>query len=248
MLLILPGKRIHLQIFGLCIIILTVCAFCFAVHPLLTEWQGKGWVISYVNTSHKVIALTFDDGPDPEATPMLLDILDKNKANATFFVLGVQGEKHPALVKKIVNNGHELASHGYSHKFKNYGNKDFFIDDIQKNNVLLFSLTGVKPLLFRPPGGYLSSDLVDYANKNGIKIITWTWQADYKDWKARNSDKLAQSIIKNASPGQIVLLHDGGQNREVMIRALTKSLPELARQGYRFVTVSELLALKTAEQ
>lgn len=239
-------RRNHVAIFFLtcCFLVVSFGVYSFALHPNLNEWRQQGVVISSVETDQKVVALTFDDGPNPEATLEVLKLLQQNHARATFFVLGLHAEDHPALIKDIQFHGHEIGSHGYSHNIRQYNNSEFARSDVQRSLEVIASITGIRPHLLRPPGGFLSHDLVKYCKDKELTIITWTWEADYKDWKAANSNLLAKKIVAGVKPGQIILLHDGGENRQVMIQALSRALPELSQLGYRCVTVSELLALK----
>lgn len=244
MLVVCQRNRLKVGLFAFCCITVAACAFNFGLHPHLEEWRQKGLVVSEVKTTKKVVAFTFDDGPNPSATPQILEILNKNHAKATFFVVGVHVERYPKIVQQIAKQGHEIGNHGYSHKIKNYKQIEFAKSDIRHNEELLASIAGKRPVLLRPPGGFLSDALVDYTQKEKIQIVTWTWNMDFKDWKTNNSTYLANGIINNVRPGQIIILHDGGNNRGPMIKALSLALPELTKKGYRCVTVSELLALQ----
>lgn len=231
-------------LFACCFFAIAFEVYNLALHPNLEEWREQGLVVSSVDTKQKVVALTFDDGPNPDATPEVLNLLQKYEARATFFVLGMYAEKYPELIKSIQYQGHEIGSHGYSHNIRQYNNPQFARSDVKRSLMAIASISGIRPRLLRPPGGFLSRDLVSYCRDEKLTIVTWTWNADYKDWKAVNSCLLAKQIITGVEPGQIILLHDGGENREVMINALSLVLPSLSKMGYEFVTVSELMALK----
>ena len=244
MFVVLRRKNVVMFLFTCCFLVGFAGVYNFALHPNLEKWTDQGLVVSSVDTKQKVVALTFDDGPNPEATTEVLKILEQNQARVTFFVLGLHAKEYPALIKDIQYHGHEIGSHGYTHNIRQYNNPQFARSDVQRSLEVIASITGIRPCLLRPPGGFLSRDLVSYCAAEKLTIITWTWKADYKDWKAVNSSSLAKQIITGIEPGQIILLHDGGKNREVMIKALSLALPELSELGYRCVTVSELLALK----
>lgn len=241
---ILRRNHVSIFMFTFCFLVVSVGMYNFALHPDLEEWTQQGLVVSSVNTRQKVVALTFDDGPNPEATTEILSLLEQYQARVTFFVLGMHAEKYPALIKDIQYHGHEIGSHGYSHNIRQYNDSKFARSDVKRSLETITSITGIRPRLLRPPGGFLSRDLVNYCIDEKLTVVTWTWYADYKDWKAINSCFLAKQIITGIEPGQIIVLHDGGENREVMINALSLALPELSERGYQFVTVSELLALK----
>ncbi|MGI6550132.1 MAG: polysaccharide deacetylase family protein [Syntrophomonadales bacterium] len=244
MMVILRRNHVVMFLFSCCFLVASFGVYLFALHPNLKEWQRQGIVVSSVDTNEKAIALTIDDGPNPEATPEVLRVLQENQARATFFVLGVYAKDHPTLVEEIQIHGHEIGSHGYTHNIRQYNNSEFARSDVQRSLEVITSITGTRPRLLRPPGGFLSHDLVNYCKQEKLTIVSWTWNADYKDWKATNADSLADKIVAGVEPGQIILLHDGGENRQVMIRALSLALPKLSELGYRFVTVSELLAMK----
>lgn len=244
MFVVLRRNQVAMFLFTCCFLVITSGVYTLGLHPNLEQWREQGIVVSSVDTKQKVIALTFDDGPDPEATAEVLQVLQQNKARATFFVLGLHAEEYPALVKDIQNRGHEIGSHGYSHNIRQYNNTDFARSDVRRSLDVIVSITGIRPHFLRPPGGFLSRDLVKYCKEEKLLIVTWTPNADYKDWKAVNSSSLAKQIIAGIEPGQIILLHDGGKNRDVMTKALSLALPELSKLGYHFVTVGELLALK----
>jgi len=241
---VLRRNSVAIFLFACCFFAIASVVYNLALHPDLEEWQERGLVVSSVATKQKAVALTFDDGPNPEATTEVLDLLQKYEARATFFVLGIHAEKYPALVKNIQYHGHEIGSHGYTHNVRQYNNPEFARSDVKRSIETIASITGIRPRLLRPPGGFLSRDLVSYCVDEKLTIVTWTWYADYKDWKAVDSCLLAKQIIMGVEPGQIILLHDGGENHEIMVNALSLALPSLSRMGYRFVTVSELLALK----
>lgn len=223
--------------------ILSLSLITIAVHPHLYQWRKEGVVISYVKTDKKAVALTFDDGPQPNITPQLLNILEHHHARATFFVLGIQAEKYPAIVKETHAKGHEIGNHGYSHQISRYRNLHYAIDDIEKTSRIIAEITGHPPMLLRPPGGFLSDDLVNYTRQKHIKIITWSWEQDSKDWGNNSSRQIASHIIKNLRPGQIIILHDGGSRRNEVLEAVDLLLTEMTRQGYKAVTVSELISL-----
>lgn len=243
--LIVNRSRLRLGIVGM--LLFATCTYRIAVHPNLQEWKARGIVVSEVKTAQKIVALTFDDGPHPHATPSILDLLDQYNAKATFFVVGVNAEKYPWLVKEIHKRGNEVGNHGFSHKISSYNDANFAKNDLEKNEELICRLTGQKPHLVRPPGGFLSRALVEYCQSRGLIIVTWTWNMDFKDWKASEPKTLARSIVENVKPGQIILLHDGGENRQVLIQALEQVFPQLANQGYKCVTVSQLMDLTKRE-
>ncbi|MFB8790052.1 MAG: polysaccharide deacetylase family protein [Potamolinea sp.] len=188
------------------------------------------------------IALTFDDGPLPQMTSKVLDVLKKNKIKATFFVVGKQVEQHPNLLIQIVNDGHAVGNHTWSHEYFQYSTSAAQ-SEIDKTSTLVYNLTGVKISLFRPPAGILTNGLVSYANQNNYATVMWS--VDAKDWRyyRHSPQALIDSVLQEAKPGGIILLHDGGGDRSTTIEALPKIITELKKRGYDFVTVPELLAI-----
>ena len=162
MMIILRRDYVSMFIFACCFLVVSFGIYNFALHPNLNEWRQQGIVISSVDTSQKVIALTFDDGPQPDATPQVLKVLRQNQARATFFVLGLHAEENPGLIKGIQNHGHEIGSHGYSHNIKQYNDINFARSDVQRSLEVITLMTGIRPHLLRPPGGFLSRDLVGF--------------------------------------------------------------------------------------
>ncbi|NLV16035.1 MAG: polysaccharide deacetylase family protein [Syntrophomonadaceae bacterium] len=248
MILIVKRRNFMLLTISLGLLLVLAGFYSFALHPDSDKWKKEGIIISQVSTSQKVIAFTFDDGPNPDATLQVLEVLKQHDAKATFFVLGIHAQEYPHLVKSIQLAGHEIGNHGFSHKIKEYNNTSFAESDIKQSEDVITRITGTRPRLLRPPGGFLSRDLIKYCLEEELQVITWTWQADYKDWKSTDSSYLAEQIVTGIQPGQIILLHDGGQNRQIMIKALTQALPELSDLGYSFVTISQLLALQENPQ
>lgn len=203
------------------------------------EEQGVVW---NVKTKQKVIALTFDDGPNPLYTPQILALLKQYQARATFFVTGVQVQKYPELAKRQVQEGHELGNHMYSHPKISRISTDQILQELAQTEQSIIAATGQQPpLLFRPPGGYIDQTVVNAAKHAGYTIVLWSFHQDTQDWKRPGVRKIVKKVVNHAIGGDIVLFHDHGGNRSQTVRALQQVLPTLQKQGYRFVTVSELL-------
>jgi polysaccharide deacetylase family sporulation protein PdaB len=191
--------------------------------------------------SRKWIALTFDDGPSSETTEEILTLLQKYQAKATFFCLGNKIKKYPMLAKSIVAQGHEIANHTYHHPIRQLSKAELD-KEIEMTQRIIVETTGVKPLLFRPPGGIYNDTVVRAAKKQQLKVIMWSWDQDTKDWSnRRRKAAIVKKVIKNASNGDIVLFHD---LKKKTVLSLEEILPELKKQGYQFVTVSQLLEVK----
>jgi chitin deacetylase len=210
-------------------------------NPIKTVAQGASDNRIGQSTVAKPIALTFDDGPWPNTTGQVLDFLKKNNLKATFFVVGRQVQQYPQLAKRIVAEGHAIANHTWSHQYHRY-NSVGAATEIDKTADLVYKLTGVKTNLFRPPGGILNNGLAAYAQQKKYAVVMWS--ADSLDWRHNNPQVLRDRILKEASAGGIVLMHDGGGNRAKTIQALPLVIAELKKRGYKFVTVPELMEMQ----
>ncbi len=209
-------------------------------------YEEAGQILWEIKTEEKIIALTFDDGPHRTYTADVLDVLNKYQAKATFFIVGQNAEKNPELISRMYDEGHELANHTYTHPLKT--NVSNLMKEIDQTNETLYSITGFKPTLFRPVEGQFSDAMIDAIAKEGYKVVMWSWHLDTLDWKSPGVHRIVNTVLKGVKAGNIVLFHDGGGNRAQTVKALEQILPELEKQGYRFVTVSELLEVQMAHK
>lgn len=188
-----------------------------------------------IDPDNKVIALTFDDGPS-KYTNEIIDILKKNNAVATFFVVGNRLSFYEDTLKNMLNTGNEIGNHSYSHKWLNRLSKDEFVLEINNTQNEVKRITGYTPKIFRPTYGGYSDKLKSYTDLTFV-----LWDVDSNDWKVKNADKIYDNITKNAFDGSIVLMHD---NHRYAAESLDKVIKKLKEEGYSFVTVSELLEVK----
>ncbi len=214
-------------------------------HPVPSRFQGTIIKEAKLTQAEKVIALTFDDGPWPQTTKQVLDILKSNNIKGTFFVVGQNLKNYPELGKEIVAQGHVIANHTWHHWYHVF-NQQAAAFEIERTTDLIYQVTGVKTTLFRPPGGMMHNGLVAYAK--GQKYTVVMWSSDSIDYKLPAVPKLVDNVIKDSRPGGIVLMHDGGGNRSRTVQALPEIISNLRKQGYRFVTVPELLEMEDAEK
>lgn len=187
----------------------------------------------------KFIALTFDDGPHHTNTPEILNILRNERAKATFFVVGNRAETYPDLISQINAEGHDIGNHTWNHisLAKNSTVKGY--ESIKKTNDLLTGITGKVCNLVRPPYGATNARVREMLQENGWHQILW--DSDSRDWQNKNPDVILYRVMKSIEPGGIILFHDLHPGAAKMLPTLIKAFKS---EGYRFVTISELINLK----
>jgi cellulose synthase/poly-beta-1,6-N-acetylglucosamine synthase-like glycosyltransferase/peptidoglycan/xylan/chitin deacetylase (PgdA/CDA1 family)/spore germination protein YaaH len=196
---------------------------------------------------HK-IALTFDDGPDPTFTPLILDALREAKVPATFFIIGSNGQMHPELLRQMVNEGHEIGNHTFTHPNISTISPRQFQLELSATQHLLASEVGRYSMLFRPPYAVdAEPETIDQvrpmelAAKQGYVIVGM--QIDPDDWQRPGTDQIVKRVVEGAESGEgnIVLLHDSGGDRTQTIKAIPRIVEELHKRGFEFVSVAQLL-------
>ncbi|MEF2243381.1 MULTISPECIES: polysaccharide deacetylase family protein [unclassified Paenibacillus] len=212
-------------------------------------YEMRGEVMWEVHTDEKLIAFTFDDGPNANTTPLILDVLQQYDAKGTFFVIGNRIEHNENIIKRQITEGHEVANHGYSHKFfdRNYPISTINKEITETKNKI-FELTGSISPWFRPPGGHINDQVVQAAKENGYTVILWSWHQDTKDWRSPGVRFIVKKVLDNARNGDIVLMHDNVYGSNQTVEALKIILPELKARGFKFVTVSELVRHKKSNE
>ncbi len=209
------------------------------------RFQGAIVEAAKLTPEHKVIALTFDDGPWPKSTAQVLDILKQNQIKATFFLIGQNVKNYPTLVKREIAEGHVIGNHTWHHWYQ-FLNPQAAAYEIDHTADLIYQVTGIKTNLFRPPGGIMHNGVADYARNNKYAIVLWS--SDSVDYSRPAVPKLINNVFRNAKPGGIILMHDGGGNRSKTVQALPEIIANFRKQGYSFVTIPELLAMQDKDQ
>ncbi|MFH5186541.1 polysaccharide deacetylase family protein [Paenibacillus sp. TAB 01] len=199
-------------------------------------------VVWNVHTDQKLIALTFDDGPNPVYTPQILDLLKAYDAKATFFVLGKRVQMYPALAIREVNEGHEIANHTFDHHYLKNVSSQKLMDEIRQTQDIIFDITEQTPHVFRPPGGFYNEALLQMTQEDKLTVVMWSWYQDTKDWKRPGVDKIVHTVLSNVHNGDIILFHDLQGDCSQTVEALKRIIPELKNQGYQFLTVTDLIA------
>lgn len=183
----------------------------------------------------KLIAFTFDDGPNYNVTENFLTALEEREARVSFFLLGERAIKQPNLVKLMFNKGHTIGSHTYDHKNLFNLKEEEILYEINKTSEVLEQITGEKPRYLRPPYGNYNSKILELTPMTFI-----LWSIDTNDWRYKNSEKIANYIVENVSDGDIVLLHDLYQTS---VDGVLKAM-DLLKEEYAFVSIDELATLK----
>lgn len=215
---------------------------------LFVSWTYSG-VLMRVDTPAKVVALTYDDGPNPPDTQALLALLAQRDVRATFFLKGRNVEAFPALAATVAA-GHEIANHSYHHNaMAGFGRADMQAE-LERVNTIIEDATGIRPILFRPPYGVQGAGLKRALDALGMRSIGA--DASGNDWQETDARVIADRVLTDVGPGSIVVLHDGHadvedpqaqDSRAPTVAATALVIDGLRAAGYRFVTVSELLAL-----
>jgi peptidoglycan/xylan/chitin deacetylase (PgdA/CDA1 family) len=185
----------------------------------------------------RVVALTFDDGPNPNATPAILDALGARGVKATFFILGRHAERWPDLVRRVAVEGHTVANHGYYHRKLHFKSPGYVRDDLTRGTRAIELACGVHPRLFRAPHGFRSPWVTYIARSLGQRTVGWSlgvWDSDRP-----GTDVIAERTIDGARPGSILLLHDGDGydaqgDRTQTAGAVPLIVDRLLGEGYRF--------------
>lgn len=200
-------------------------------------------IIKKGNEDEKIIALTFDDGPDEVFTPQVLDILKKNDVKATFFLVGENLKQNKEIVKRQFEEGHEIGNHTYTHINVAKSGYDKVYEEITKTQEEIKEITGVEPKLFRPPYRAMSRHMCDIVKNKNMNIILWS-NLDPRDWSNPGVYSIVNTIESKVGNGNIILLHDYNNlrnSKSQTIQALESVIPYLKEQGYKFVTISELI-------
>jgi peptidoglycan/xylan/chitin deacetylase (PgdA/CDA1 family) len=199
-------------------------------------YQLFGGLTEQIETNQKVVALTFDDGPTKNVN-QILPLLDKYNAKATFFLIGDEIEKHPEEAKKIVDAGHQIGNHTYSHNRMVFKTPSYIKEEIQKTDQLIQKAGYKGEVDFRPPNGKKLVGLPYYLNKHNRDTITWNIEPD--SYYTNASDKV-NYVTKNIKPGSIILMHPMYDDTGNELQAIEGVLQALSNGGYTFVTVNKL--------
>ena len=200
---------------------------------------GESIVYKQVDTADMKIALTFDDGPHPFRTEEILNVLDKHGVKATFFIVGSNALNYPDTLRRVVECGHEVANHTFSHKLNSNTSKKDIINELNETSNIIIDICECEVKYFRPPGGCISKNVLEAAEECGYQIVLWN--IDTLDWTNCEEEKITENVYKKIKSGSIILFHDYVSNKSHTVSSLDKIIPKLISEGYSFVTVGELL-------
>jgi len=199
--------------------------------------QANYFVKSINSGAKKSVALTFDDGPDPEFTPRILDILREKNVDATFFVIGKKAEKYPELLRQIIDEGHEIGNHSYSHHYLiAFFSTLKLVKDLSRCNEIIFQAIGNTPRFFRPPFGVTNPRYPAALKENNLLSIGWSLRS--LDTRTNNKNRLVKKVISNLKTGDIVLLHD---NLAVTAHALDEIIEQIIDLGIIIQPLSKVI-------
>lgn len=239
----LPRRKLSLAARALVLSLIIIPVVRLSTYELMNArtFQLFGRIVPRVNTSRPIVALTFDDGPQPPYTDGLLSVLREKGAKATFFVIGAQLEEFPALGGQIVREGHELGNHSYSHRRMVFKSQAFIRGEIERTDELIRRTGYVGEIHFRSPYGKKLLLLPLYLTGVNKKNIFIDVAPDSDPKVAGSADKIVEHVLTNARPGSIILLHAENRHRAESFKAVPGIIDGLKSRGYSFVTVSELL-------
>jgi len=207
--------------------------------PLTKAVETPAISYSAVHLDGPFVAMTFDDGPSEKLTPELLDILAQHHIHATFFVIGSNVVEHPEILRRAVREGHEIGNHSWSHPAFGKMRDESVRAELQKTDDAIRAAIGLRPVLMRPPYGSITARQKKWINSEfGYRIILW--DVDPLDWKRPGPAIVTSRILRETRPGSIILSHDIHPGT---IKAMPGTFDQLQAKGFKFVTVSELIAM-----
>lgn len=203
------------------------------------SFQIMGSYTSHLETNEKVVALTFDDGPLDKHVDEVLATLSAHDTKATFYLIGKEIDAHPVATKKLVAAGHEIGNHGYTHRSLIFLPYRTIANEIELTDESIRAAGYNGEITFRPPYGHKYIGLPYYLASHARETVLWSLNPDDIFTKA---DDMSSYVEDNVQPGDVIILHVMEDHRSEQRKALKKIIPALKKQGYQFVTVSELLS------
>ncbi len=199
--------------------------------------RGVDATVTRIPTAQPYVAMTFDDGPHPRLTPQLLDMLSARGIRATFYVIGRNAARYPQILQRMVNEGHEIGNHTWSHPNLNGHSDGSVLNQVDRTNRAVYEAVGRPPVTMRPPYGNLY-DRQRLMLHQTRAMPTVLWSVDTLDWQRPGSSVVSSRVINGSHPGGVILAHD---IHTATVRAMPAALDGVMGRGFRFVTVSELI-------
>ncbi len=199
--------------------------------------------LSNPKITEKKAVLTFDDGPDGEFTPAILDILREKEVKATFFLLGENVNQFPGITLKIHQEGHLIGNHSMTHtNFQELEVREIIEQEIIPTEEAIYRITGEKPVFIRPPYGSIQDEAIKALGKKGYRIVNWS--VDSFDWdrELNKPEAIIERVLSYLHPGDVILMHSAGGNRENTVAALPEIIDALREKGYSLTTIDKLLS------
>ncbi|HWP97125.1 MAG TPA: polysaccharide deacetylase family protein [Syntrophomonadaceae bacterium] len=229
-------------------VLMTIIALLLIPAPISpTGTYPKDRLICRVPVKEKVVAITFDDGPYPKYTEQILDILDKYEIKATFFMIGQRVEEYPDIAREVQARGHLIGNHSYTHsRDMSELSEEEILKEMKPCEEAIVRITGQNPIFYRSPSGNTNSIILKAAQEQGYYTVNWSIAADYH--LAKTPQQMADRVIQNIQPGNIILVHDGRfPERWKDVEATPLIIQGLMEKGYRFVNLPELLQMSQNE-
>jgi peptidoglycan-N-acetylglucosamine deacetylase len=235
--LIVKKKSLITGVLAVCFAILFIVAMVNLVPSAVqAAAQSRKLPIYCVDKSEKVVSLSFDAAWGNEDTQTLIDILNRYKVHATFFVVGMWVDKYPESVKALADNGNEVMNHSNTHPHMTKLSTDEMLKEITACDDKIQKVTGVRPILFRPPFGDYNNTLVEALEASKHYCIQW--DVDSLDWRSIPASQITKNVLKKVKPGSIILFHNAAKHTP---EALPGIIDSLQRQGYKIVPISQLI-------
>lgn len=200
--------------------------------------SGAAATVTRIPTDQPYVAMTFDDGPHPDHTPALLDLLAARGIRATFYVIGRNAERFPQILRRMEAEGHEIGNHTWSHPNLHGHSDASILDQVDRTNRAVFEAVGRPPVTMRPPFGnlYARQRLMLFEARSMPTII---WSVDPLDWQRPGASVVSRRIVSNSHPGAVILAHD---IHGPTVRAMPAALDGVTGRGFRFLTISEMIS------
>lgn len=235
----------------LIILPLSFVAF-FVILAILYVNFGKPWdkalfmePVYKLDTTEKIVALTFDDGPSPRRTPKLLEVLDKHNVKASFFMIGGNLEKNKGIARAVVLKGHMVSNHSYSHKRMMFKTPWYIHNEISRTNELLAEIGVKNNIYFRPPNGKKLIILPLVLKSMNMTLVTGSYDPPSQYNIPFEAEVVSAEVLDNTGPGEVIFLHDGRDDGEdEFALAVDTIITELKKQGYTFVRLDEFIEQK----